>query len=368
MEDIKTLRGKFDVQQREILTTIWRYYLKESHWMPARLLHTTNRGKKVVRPIIEQLGGSLVYEQEENNNLYYSLTFLGVLFSTDGEQVEELITEYLRLAQTLALQEPNRIHVSSQEVLTHSHLHPNLVLALGCALFLSPFFSYGSFSPTEWNAGLPNDIEDIPNNFDEYISTSIVDQYDPNVPVAVSARQSYFLNIRNKVTYLGTQLLKEINKPTDVSVNGNMDGNIIVGNGNQITISSSDNYLDKTILFEKEAKFQENLSKRNALRDFMANDFQFIGYAIAGELRNFNATSNHSFAKKLDQAIRKTVALELVFIANKELKEILAQIKYLGQLAWDSQVEENDFKKFLQCRDKLESLLIHLDENLVEKL
>ena len=95
MEDLNILRNKFNTQQREILTIIWRHYVKKSHWMPARLLHVTNGGKKVVRPIIEQLGGSIVYEPEENGTPYYALTFLGVLLSSDGEHIEELLAHQL---------------------------------------------------------------------------------------------------------------------------------------------------------------------------------------------------------------------------------------------------------------------------------
>ena len=70
---------------------------------------------------------------------------------------------------------------------------------------------------------------------------------------------------------------------------------------------------------------------------------------------------------ELDKAIRQSEELELVFIANGQLGEILAQIKHLGQLAWDNQVKVADFKKFLQCKDELESILLHLDESMVEK-
>ena len=139
------------------------------------------------------------------------------------------------------------------------------------------------------------------------------------------------------------------------------------GTGDNIGRDKVINFNQVSTPFEREAQFQENLNKRNALRDFMANSFQFIGSVMAGELRNLNVVSSRSVAKELDKAIRQSEELELVFIANGQLGEILAQIKHLGQLAWDNQVKVADFKKFLQCKDELESILLHLDESMVEK-
>lgn len=127
---INTLRSKFDTQQRGILTDIWRFYLKDGHWLPARFLHVTHGGKKTVRPILEQFGGSIVYEQVENNSSYYGLMFLGVLLSSDGEQIEDLLVKYLQIARTLAMQEPNRTHVSSEETLKHLRLASDRVMEL----------------------------------------------------------------------------------------------------------------------------------------------------------------------------------------------------------------------------------------------
>jgi len=42
MNELNALRSKFDAQQRGILTDIWRYYLKDGHWMPIRFLHVTH--------------------------------------------------------------------------------------------------------------------------------------------------------------------------------------------------------------------------------------------------------------------------------------------------------------------------------------
>jgi hypothetical protein len=207
--DLDILRHRFDPQQRNILGIIWLYYCREGHWIPARLLHLTHGGKKIVRPVLDQFGGSVVYEQEENGNLHYQLTFLGVLLSSEGENIEELITNYLRIARTLALQEPHRTHVSSKEALSHLRLGPNGPAELGRSLFLSPFISGGSLNTTEWNAGLPRDIEDLPDDLHTYICERAAELYDPNIPVTASERQAYLSGTKKTVSQVDVPTLAE---------------------------------------------------------------------------------------------------------------------------------------------------------------
>jgi MarR-like DNA-binding transcriptional regulator SgrR of sgrS sRNA len=68
----------------------------------------------------------------------------------------------------------------------------------------------------------------------------------------------------------------------------------------------------------------------------------------------------------LDKAIRQAKAMEVMFITNRRAKEGIARMQHSGRLAWDSQVTIADFKKFLLCRDELETILVKIEENLVE--
>ncbi len=191
MENLYELRTKFNRQQREILTTIWQHWIKDSHWIPVRALHAAYGGKATVLPVLQQFGGTVVYETEENALQYYGLTFLGVLLSSKGERVEDLLANYIRLAQRLALQDPNRTSVSSQDALSHLSLDFGEVIELGCAIFLSPFLSSGSHGTREWNAGLPKEIEDIPDDVHKYICERAMEQYEPDMPVLFSERQTF---------------------------------------------------------------------------------------------------------------------------------------------------------------------------------
>lgn len=202
MIDLNALRNQLGSPKPELLTIIWHHYLKTGHWMPARQLHTTaggNGGKKVIRPILEQLGGSIVYEQEENGVLHYALTLTGVLLSSDGAYLEEMLRGYLQIARDLAFQQPSRTHVSSEEILRHLSLTPDKVMELGRLLFISSFISGGSFGQNEWNAGLPRNIEDIPDDPRVLIHEIVLSNYDPNVPLSSHDRTVYYLSSKAKV-------------------------------------------------------------------------------------------------------------------------------------------------------------------------
>ncbi len=199
MDDLNLLRNKFNTQQRDILAAIWRYYVRGRSWVPSRVLHAGGGGKNTIRPTLEQFGGSVVFEQEENGILYYRLTYLGILLSPIGEHLEDLLTNYLLMARALALQEPNRTHVSSLEALTHLHLSPDELTELGCILFLSPFLAEGSFGKDiVWNACLPKDIEDVPDDPRPLIQKIALADYDPKVPLQSHDRHEYYSTLRSK--------------------------------------------------------------------------------------------------------------------------------------------------------------------------
>ena len=319
MEDLDILRNKFNSQQREILAIIWQFYVKESHWMPARLLHVTNGGKKVVRSVLEQFGGSIVYEQEEKGIPHYGLTFLGVLLSSEGEYIEELIANYLRLAQTLALQEPHRTHVSSQEALTHLRLDQKGVIELGRFLFLSPFLWNGSFSPSEWNAGLPKDIEDLPDDLHKYIHERAAEQYDSDAPVSPAAKR------------VGIQMLVEKQNSNTFVDELRMD---------QLSHINSQNY-DLTRLVELCKELNIRYSKESYLavamltRSLLDHIPPIFGVSTFSEVAN-NYNGSRSFKEsmqRLDTSCRKIADSHLhIAIRKKEVLPTKTQVNFTNDV------------------------------------
>lgn len=138
MTDLDVLRGTLTSDQRSLLATIWSHYIKEGHSLLTRILHLTiSGGKKIARFILAQLGGSIIYEQEEDGILHYALTSLGLLLSFYRELAEKYLMSYPRLVQNLALKEPNRTRVSSHEAGEYLSLTHEELSFLGKALTLS---------------------------------------------------------------------------------------------------------------------------------------------------------------------------------------------------------------------------------------
>ncbi len=155
------------------------------------MLHSQQGGKPHVRPLLEACGGSIVYESEDNGIPHYALTFLGVLLSSEGEELENLIVLYLDFACRKAIEEPQRDHVSSKEIASELHLTPQQVANLGRVLFLSRFVHNGSLGVERWDAGLPRDIEDLPKDLLSHVRNTAIKDYDPNMPVGSIQRTSY---------------------------------------------------------------------------------------------------------------------------------------------------------------------------------
>lgn len=206
MTGIDALRASIGAANREILSQIWKYRLSTGEWIPIRLLHQQSGGKAVVRPQLELLGGSIIFETDEADTKY-GLTFLGILLTSEGEGLETLMTKYLEYAHAKAMAEPLRKEVSSKEVETDLQLTPTETAELG-AMLRFHFSSGGGFGPTEWYAKLPDDIEDLPQDILTHIRDIVLRDYDPQVPLASRDRSSYLL---------GRQKLEAIKKATPIN-------------------------------------------------------------------------------------------------------------------------------------------------------
>lgn len=136
---------------------------------------------------------------------------------------------------------------------------------------------------------------------------------------------------------------KETNKQNDVSINGNMDGNIIVGNGNQITVSSNDKNIDKTaselaiLRLEKEIEIIKNadLTIAKIKKEYhlpLASTFGYIKYGlihVIAEIRKQEPAS--SWKKFLGESGYTDTQLNAVFKSLK-VNEIEAMKKFYANI------------------------------------
>jgi hypothetical protein len=207
MTDIDMLRSTLNSDQRDLLTAIWLHYVREGAWLSTRVLHSTLKGgKQIVRPLLEQLGGSVVYEKMENSTgtLQYAVTFLGVMVSSVGSRAEGLVTSYMHLARQLALREPTRNSVKSHEVSEHLGLTAEDLTFLGKVLitFGLPFTNGGSFSNgNQWEFVIPREIEDLPDDTRLYVRGVALREYDSATPLSINERTTYYAATTAKASY-----------------------------------------------------------------------------------------------------------------------------------------------------------------------
>jgi hypothetical protein len=164
--------------------------------MPVRVLHKLFKGKSTIRPSLQELGGTIITEISDTQQSNYSISIMGILISDRGEALLERLIEYLSLARRLAEDEPLRTHIYSGEVKESLCLDTYELSELGIVLMESPFTSGGSYGSNEWNAGLPSNIEDLPDDLIKFIDHSLMSGYDPSCPIINTERANYLYQKR----------------------------------------------------------------------------------------------------------------------------------------------------------------------------
>ncbi|HYL82009.1 MAG TPA: hypothetical protein VEU07_14420, partial [Candidatus Acidoferrum sp.] len=92
--DLDALRGRLTPGQRAILNSVWEHYRNQNRWISRDLLRE-RFGAPVLAAALDQLGGGVVSEYQDDGEECYRLTFLGVLLVDQGRESEELLVRYL---------------------------------------------------------------------------------------------------------------------------------------------------------------------------------------------------------------------------------------------------------------------------------
>src|SRR5574341_196802 len=198
MITLDELRESLTDQQREFLSRIWAYYQENRKWIRTSLLHSLCGGKDVVRPALEELGGSIVCEYEEGRHRLYGLTILGVLLAERGAEWQALIAAYLHYAAELFKVEPQRTHIGSHEVMAALNLDADQTLMLRRLIELNNFYISGNPGSQGWAVEVPEDIEDLPENLERYVAERALSRYDPHTPLSPEERLAYFYSTASK--------------------------------------------------------------------------------------------------------------------------------------------------------------------------
>ena len=171
-------------------------------------------GKSKVWPLLEQLGGTIVFEYDEHavNIKYYQLTLLGVLLTDQGDDYAELLTRYLKYVSEQCSLDALLTKVHSQKVAADLGLNLEQTFVLGHLIRLGPFSSSVGIGPEEWNADVPDNIEDLPDDLATYIYERALRHYDPHMPVGAIDGQTYFFSLKSR----NISMLDSASRPLNV--------------------------------------------------------------------------------------------------------------------------------------------------------
>jgi hypothetical protein len=124
------------------------------------------------------------------------LSALGILASSVGVHAEELLVRYLTFVRRRFHQDPGATQLRSEDIRAALELPQQDSKLLGKLIQVTMWCSNGSgFSADgSWYAGLPRDVDDIPEDPRPYIQSHLFAIYEPGAPVFLAERYHQMSN------------------------------------------------------------------------------------------------------------------------------------------------------------------------------
>lgn len=194
-----------------LLDSVWLHRLQKKEWPPIRVTeYSIDTETVVTKDIAQSLGGSIIYETHENNQVRYVLTLLGVLLSpTYGGEAEALLVNYLDYIRKRYSQNPETERITSAELVR------DLGITTDISRYMCELVSIGhiwgglaSFgNADDWSAGMPSDINRLRFEKDlrEYVHRRVLERYNRTEPTEMAARYTSFFGSQKSVTSLVDQ-------------------------------------------------------------------------------------------------------------------------------------------------------------------
>lgn len=205
------LRENIGDEQSKLLEDSFQTYQREKAWMRARTLHLKYGGRSEAVALLNGMCGSIIWEVEDHQvGSRYQLRPLGYFATAEGWCFEQILLNYLSYLHQRVREDPDIQRIKSEDLQGSLLLNENLIKILGILVHDGHFYGRNfSNSPGDsWEADLPEDVEDIPENPWDYMQKKLFQDFDPEMPVTRVAISEYFKNRRSPLVgfHFGTSL------------------------------------------------------------------------------------------------------------------------------------------------------------------
>lgn len=200
MPSVEQLRKSLTKFQRELLDRICTAFVENGEGQNQSDLYIAyikiGGTKELVSQALEQMGGSVVREAEDQKGYRYWPTLLGLLLSSRGRRYELLLESFIEYIANLALEGSPKREFSHDEIqaatkFSDEEMFELFRLASTMYIFGSSWMGEGR--QTKWNAVRPREIADIVSfkSKIEYVHQFALKDYDSKRPVSASGNRSY---------------------------------------------------------------------------------------------------------------------------------------------------------------------------------
>jgi hypothetical protein len=161
--DLDALLRELTNDEAVLLDEIWRFQVENRQWIPAVELHRRAGSRRLVRDILERLGGAIVLHNDWDVQPFYRVWALGAVLSPTGRGGELLLEKWLAYQVHLYRTGDIDRSVGIDEIAAKLDLSDDCqARVLGALVELLPeWWSGGGFGPTAWSFTPARNIDEI---------------------------------------------------------------------------------------------------------------------------------------------------------------------------------------------------------------
>jgi hypothetical protein len=189
----------------KVLDEAWAHYKQNRTWPTLRQMYRAH-GKQALLDALKFDHGSIGYDDHSSNRWrLYRLSALGVLLSSEGEQLEKMLLQLFQVQRDIYLTDPNRQQMTSKEFTGYANEGDKADKDLGelFGRFLELTGLGGNHGQQDglWTATMLEEVEDFPHigELNDQLRSWLFRQFGPRDKTEERRDLASFTNVLNRV-------------------------------------------------------------------------------------------------------------------------------------------------------------------------